>query len=129
MDTQTIQWVGIGISLLTIAGTVLATVLTRKGKRDDDRREVRQQWFNEMAELAETRREEIERKDAQLAALHAQYEGRFDRQLARCRATTDSLIKAIAELRSSPTGPAADRALRQLAEHREDDHPVAADGS
>lgn len=63
------------LSLCGIAAGVLGTWLAFRGKRADQKLLERQQSHTELAELADTRLEEITRKDERIAGLEASNSG------------------------------------------------------
>lgn len=120
------------LTALSIGGAWLATFLARRGQREDHRIAESNQTFTQLRELGEGRLNEINRLNAAIADERADKErvatageARWDRQMARCRRVTDSLVRAVEMLRTSPTADAedaADAALLELTRHNEDDH-------
>lgn len=112
------------LGVCAVASGVLGTLLAFRGKNADQKSAARAQSFIELEGLAKERADEIAALRAENARLRTEYEGRWDRQLARCRSATDSLVGVIAEYgaSSSTAVAAAVEALRGLYAHREDDH-------
>lgn len=124
------------LTFIGIGGAWLATLLGRRGKKEDTRIAERTQAFDEVLQLADRRLAEIDRliaeRDAANAdkeALRESWEKRWDRQMARCRSITDPLVQALNQLQThAPHARAeAGQALRDLAEHNERDHTLDLD--
>lgn len=120
------------LTALGIGGAWLATLLARRGKKEDTRIGERQQAFQEILDLAASRLSEIARLITERDAakdrgekIAASWETRWDRQMERCRNITEPLVATIQELRKGCTAEAeahADTVLRQLSAHNERDH-------
>jgi len=133
-------WVSSALTALGIFGTLLGVWLARRGKTEDNRRLENQQTFDQIQAVADARKEEITRKDAEIVRLQTlldtaradvdrvrtSWEERWSRQMKRCREVTAALVDAIAILRLA-AGPAVgdvavNEAMESLHEHNEDDH-------
>jgi hypothetical protein len=120
------------LTALGIGGAWLATWLSRRGKKEDNRLAERGQVFEEVLQLAANRLTEITRLGAERDAaviererVRTSWEERWDRQMSRCREITDALVVTIDRLRvAAPPSErnAADEAIRQLDAHNERDH-------
>lgn len=128
------------LTALGIFGTLLGLWLARRGKREDNKRAETQQTFDQLQAIADSREQEIIRKDSELTRLTGQrdaayteverlrstWEERWDRQMGRCRTITAALVKAVSELREA-AGPAAgdlkvEEAVQALQDHNTRDH-------
>lgn len=114
------------LGILGVAGAVVGSLLASMGKKEDQKLAAKQQSFDQLLDLAQTRAVEIDRLSAALTELHAATDARIERQRERCQAVTDGLMRAI---ESQPGNRITDDAIRTLTEHREDDHPGSADRS
>jgi hypothetical protein len=120
------------LALLTIFSTWLATILARRGKREDNRIALDNQSFEHMRNLAAERLVEINRLRAERDSVNAEkermneyWEGRVDRQNSRCRKTTDALVHAFDAMRTQSAGEAAREAaaaMQLIDEHNQDEH-------
>ena len=120
------------LAALGIFGSYLAAILTRRGKTEDLKLQRADQAFDHMKELAETRSVDLVRATADRDAAWAEvervrklWEGRWDRQILRCRKVTAALVETIAMLRTD-----ADPKQRQVVEdalHALDEHNDAHD--
>lgn len=109
------------IALIVAAGGWLAAILARRSAQEDHRRAENDQAWEQLIQLSEARASEIRRLSDAMVALRQESEARLDRQQTRCRIMTDTLVKAIREVRESPDTAAsiAEHALRLLREHRD----------
>lgn len=120
------------LAILAILGTWFATVLARKGKREDTKIATGNQTFTQLRELGEARLAEINRLQTENAGLRAEnerdrlaWEARWDRQMTRCRKVTDEAAGSIARLmqRAAPEDrTAAEATLRDVHSHLDADH-------
>lgn len=121
------------LAVLSIIAELLATWLSRQGKREDNRLAERSKAFDELKQLSETRLVEINRLTTERDAANLEKDKvrkaadeRWDRQMARCREITEALVDTITTLQGvgdPQVGQrAAEEALRSLAEHNERDH-------
>jgi len=139
-------WVSSLLTALGIFGTLLGVWLARRGKREDNQRLENQQTFDQLQTVADARKDEITRKDAEIVRLQTlldtaradvdrirtQWEDRWNRQMKRCREITAALVEAISALRKA-AGPAVgdsrvNEAIESLREHNEDDHNETMEG-
>lgn len=119
----TLAIVSVSLTAIGLGATFLATILTRKGKREDQKLSERQTAYEELYQLNEARGAEIVRLNAAILAIRDEWEARWDRQMARCRTITDTLSRAIVKLQQvHPDAPTAADALTELDHHNEDDH-------
>jgi hypothetical protein len=113
---------GLVISGVLAIGSVLGVVLSGVGKKQDqEQQQVSDQFKRLLDEVsywqrtAQTTREEAE--------------GRWDRQIDRCRRITDKLTAALTSVASQANDPAgrkvADEALADLEAHKYNDHGEA----
>lgn len=92
----TLAIVSVCLTAIGLGSGFLATILTRKGKREDQKLSERQTAYEELYQLNEARGAEIVRLNAEkatdraaLQALRDEWEARWDRQMARCRTITE----------------------------------------
>lgn len=123
MDT-TFNVVAVCLSVVTIAASYLATILTRKGKKEDQKLSERQTAYEELVHLCDARLDEINRLNAERVVERAEFRAQIDRLASRCRAVTDALMQTVTTMRIHPedAAQASEAARRTLAEHREDEH-------
>jgi hypothetical protein len=106
------------IAAVVAAGGIIGTITSRIGKRGDQELEtVRDQFARLIAE--------VDYWKATATEGRGEWEGRWDRQMVRCRKVTDALVVALAQLlrgASAEDREAAERALQDLREHNDADH-------
>jgi hypothetical protein len=107
------------IAAATVIGGVVGTVAARMGKKGDQELEtVRDQFARLIAEVAYWQNTATDAR--------TEWEGRWDRQMVRCRKVTDALVVAIVRLLRGSTTPedreVAEKALDDLREHNSSDH-------
>lgn len=120
------------IAAITAFGIWLASFLTRKSAKEDNRRAENDQAWDQLIQLSEVRAAEIVRMGAaaivqrteyedRIARMQADYEARDRRRSAWCRKVTDTLVNALRECRahSATPEPEADHAIRLAESHRE----------
>lgn len=120
----TLAIVSVSLTAIGLGATFLATILTRKGKREDQKLSERQTAYEELYQLNEARGAEIVRLNAAILAIRDEWEARWDRQMVRCRTITEPLVRTIVKLQAARPfpDPEAAEALTELEHHNEDDH-------
>lgn len=98
---------------------VVGTISTRIGKKGDQTLQAAKEQFDRMLG-------EINYYRDALDETRTQWEGRWDRQMARCRKVTDQASVAIARLMNGQhthrDHEVAEQALRDIEEHVQTDH-------
>lgn len=106
------------IAAVVAVGGIIGTITSRIGKRGDQELEtVRDQFARLIAEVDYWKSTATEGR--------GEWEGRWHRQMARCRNVTDALVVALVQLlpdASTEDRELAERALQDLREHNDADH-------
>lgn len=113
---------GVIISGVLALGSVLGVVLSGIGKKQDqEQQQVTDQFRRMMDEITYWQRT--------ASTTREEWEGRWDRQMDRCRRITDRLTAALNTVASQATNPAdrevADEALAEVKAHNYNDHGEA----
>lgn len=101
------------------AVAVLGYILAQYGKRGDQQIQQNKDQFQRLMDEANYWR-------GQTNDSRTEFEGRWDRQIARCRKVTDQAYATIAELIRfvpDPQRRQGDRALEEISEHQTNEHP------
>ena len=121
--------VSAALTAIGIFAALFGTWLARKGKREDVKIATVSQSLLELRTLAEARDQEIIRLQGALVSERTAHqesrdraEARWSRQMERCRVMTDSLVTALSAVRAELSSDTRDKALRDLEQHRFEDH-------
>lgn len=101
------------------AVAALGYVLAQYGKRGDQQIQQNKDQFQRLMDEANYWRD-------QTGEARAEFEGRWDRQIARCRKVTDQAYATIAELIRfvpDPQRQKGDRVLDEIAQHQDTETP------
>lgn len=117
---------GLIISGVLALGTVLGTILSRIGKKGDQELQSITDQFGRMLSENKYLGEQLTAERAGRAQDRVESEGRWSRQIDRCRKITDSASRTINRLLSNEPGTGPDiegaQTLRAIDEHNGLDH-------
>jgi len=135
------------LTSLSIGSAWFATWLARRGKREDSKIADRGQAFEQLETSLAAARDDLkyQRDEAaaarvekarveastreRVAQVELEYEQKWNRQMHRCRAITDTATRAIVALQQNFDSPEraiqiAENALRDVRQHNAEDHGV-----
>lgn len=120
------------IGAITACGIWLASFLSRRSAKEDNRRAENDQAWDQLIQLSEVRAAELVRMRAtileirsdyedRMARMRDDYEARDRRRSTWCRKVVDTLVDAIRGFREHPdsAAPVADQALKLAESHRQ----------
>lgn len=158
MDTPTLTLVGYAVTLVAtiLGGSWYAARRAAQGKAEDIRLAKRDQAWDEVTSVSESRRQQVLDRDQEIKDLRAEklaerveherireheraererqvtaLEARLDRQYARCRRITEAFVSAISAKSPDAANVAEQAAKQHFFDHDwgAGDHPPPSDGA